>query len=261
MHSTENNKKPVVLAFSGHDPSGAAGIQADIEALACSGCHCVSVITSLTTQNTSEFSAMEPQSPVRFRKQLDLLTVDISVDACKIGLIGSIQLVKTIADYLKETSFPVVLDPILGSGTGATFAIPEMVRNMAEYLFPHTTVITPNLNEALALTGCDETIKALPMLLDLGCGTALITAAEQAREEVINTWMDRSREVHSYHWKKLPGVYHGSGCTLSAYLAGRLAWGDSVRVAVEKAQEYTWHTLKNAQRIGRSQLHPERFCQ
>ena len=257
----ENDTKPVVLAFSGHDPSGAAGLQADIEALARAGCHCVSVITSLTTQNTSEFKALAPQSPARFREQLELLTEDISVDACKIGLIGSIQLVEIIADYLKDAKFPVVLDPILGSGSGANLATPALIRNMTEHLFPHTTVITPNLEEALALTGCNETATALHSLLDLGCGSALITAADSARGEVINTWIGRTREVHSYHWEKLPGTYHGSGCTLSAYLAGRLARGDPVRVAVEKAQEYTWHTLKHAQRIGKSQLHPERFHQ
>lgn len=257
----ENNAKPVVLALSGHDPSGAAGIQADIEALARAGCHCVSVITSLTAQNTSKFKAVEPQSPARFREQLDLLTEDIHVDACKIGLIGSSQLVEVIADYLSDAKCPVVLDPILGSGTGVNLAIPGLIAALTRKLFPHVTVVTPNLEEALALTGCSETIKALHALLDLGCDTALITSADNGRAQVINTWMDNTREVHSYRWEKLPGVYHGSGCTLSAHLSGRLARGDSVRTAVEKAQEYTWHALKNAHRIGKSQLHPDRFCQ
>lgn len=251
--------KPVVLALSGHDPSGAAGIQADIEALACAGCHCVSVITSLTSQNTCEFKAMAPQSPARFKEQLDLLTQDIHVDACKIGLIGSIQLVEIIAEYLKSTDFPVVLDPVLGSGTGTGLAAPELIGDMIEYLFPHTTVITPNLDEALALTGRNEITDALHTLLDLGCDTALITAADNGTDQVMNAWMDRDREVHVYRREKLPGVYHGSGCTLSAYLAGRLARKDSIGHAVEKAQEYTWHALKNARRIGKSQLHPERL--
>ena len=255
----ETNTKSVVLALSGHDPSGAAGIQADIEALAHCGCHCVSVITSLTTQNTSEFRDMEPQSPARFREQLDLLTEDIHVDACKIGLIGSIQLIEIIADYLKAEKFPVVLDPVLGSGTGVNLADQDLIRTMTEYLLPHTTVITPNLAEALALTGCNEKTQALHTLLDLGCDTALITAADNGREQVINTWMSEAREIYSYRWEKLPGVYHGSGCTLSAYLAGRLALGAPIRTAVEKAQEYTWQTLKNAHKAGKSQLHPERF--
>ena len=251
--------KPVVLALSGHDPSGAAGVQADIEALARAGCQCISVITSLTTQNTSEFRAMQPQTPARFREQLDLLTEDIPVHACKIGLIGSIGLVEAIADYLETEKFPVVLDPVLASGTGVNLAEQDLIRNMREYLFPHTAVITPNLEEALALTGCNGITQALHALLDLGCDTALITNADNAQDQVVNSWMSNTREMYSYPWEKLPGVYHGSGCTLSAYLAGRLAWGDPVRTAVEKAQEYTWQTLKNARRTGKSQLHPERF--
>ena len=251
--------KPVVLALSGHDPSGAAGVQADIEALARAGCQCISVITSLTTQNTSEFRAMQPQTPARFREQLDLLTEDIPVHACKIGLIGSIGLVETIADYLKTEKFPVVLDPVLGSGTGVNLAEQDLIRNMREYLFPYTAVITPNLEEAFALTGCNRITEALHALLDLGCDTALITDADNAQNQVVNSWMSKTRELYSYPWEKLPGVYHGSGCTLSAYLAGRLALGDPVRTAVEKAQEYTWQTLKNARQTGKAQLHPERF--
>ena len=255
----DTNVKPVVLALSGHDPSGAAGVQADIEALARADCQCISVITSLTTQNTTEFRAMHPQTPARFREQLDLLTDEIPVDACKIGLIGSIGLAETIVDYLETKKFPVVLDPVLASGSGVKLAQQDLIRNMREYLFPHTAVITPNLGEALALTGHNEMTQALHALLDLGCDTALITNADNAQDKVVNSWMSKNREVYSYTWEKLPGVYHGSGCTLSAYLAGRLARGDPVKAAVEKAQEYTWQTLRNARRTGKSQLHPERF--
>ena len=253
--------KPVVLAFSGHDPTGAAGVQADIETLAYAGCHCISVITSLTAQNTSEFRSMAPQSPAGFREQLDLLTGDIAVDACKIGLVGSIELVEVIGDFVDRARFPVVLDPVLGAGTGADLSSPGLIRAMTECLFPHTSIITPNLEEAHALTGCSDTGQALHRLLDLGCATALISAADRAGDRVTNTWMDETRAIHGYHWDKLPGGYHGSGCTLSACLAGRLALGDPARAAVETAQAYTWQTLKHARRTGKAQLHPERFIQ
>ena len=253
------NAKPVVLALSGHDPSGAAGVQADIETLAYSGCHCISVITSLTAQNTAEFKSMAPQAPERFREQLRLLTGDITVDACKIGLIGSIELVEVIAEYLASTHFPVVLDPVLGSGTGTALALPDLVREMTARLFPRITVITPNLGEAQTLTGHGEPDRALHALLDLGCETALITTSDQTGRQVTNTWMNASRQMHDYHWDKLPGIYHGSGCTLSAGIAGRLARGDTIRSAVEKAQDYTWQALQHAQQMGKAQLHPERF--
>ena len=251
--------KPVVLACSGHDPSGAAGVQADIETLASAGCHCVSVITALTAQNTSEFRSLTPQTPARFREQLELLMQDVSVEACKIGLIGSIELVEVIADYLESTNFPVVLDPVLASGTGATLAPPSLIEALSTLLLPRATVITPNLEEAQRLTGRRELNGALQALLDLGCNTALITAADSAGQRVTNAWISATREIHRYHWDKLPGTYHGSGCTLSACLAGRLAHGDPLNVAVEKAQEYTWLALQHAHRTGTSQLHPERF--
>ena len=251
--------KPVVLAFSGHDPSGAAGVQADIEALAHTGCHCVSVITSLTVQNTAEFKSIAPQPAASFREQLHLLTEDIVVDACKIGLVGSVELIRVIGDYLASVQLPVVLDPVLSAGVGADLSPPDLRRAMIEYLLPHASVITPNLEEAMALTGRQDAEQALYGLLELGCKTALITTSNQTAAQVTNVWMDKTGELHRYHWDKLPGTCHGSGCTLAASLAGRLACGDSLRAAVEAAQAYTWQTLKHAQRIGSSQLHPARL--
>ena len=251
--------KPVVLALSGHDPSGAAGVQADIETLARGGCHCVSVITSLTAQNTAQFKRITPQAPAMFREQLDLLTQDISVDACKIGLIGSVELVEVIADYLARINFPVVLDPVLASGTGTDLASVDLVTALTGQLFPHVTIVTPNLEEALTLTGSNEINSALHTLLELGCDTALVTTTDDTGGRLTNTWMDATRTLHKYHWDKLSGAYHGSGCTLSAGIAGRLAQGDPLRAAVAQAQEYTWQTLQQARRTGAAQLHPERF--
>ena len=249
----------MVLALSGHDPSGAAGVQADIETLARGGCHCVSVITSLTAQNTAQFKHITPQPPALFREQLDLLTQDLSVDACKIGLIGSVELVEVIADYLARTNFPVVLDPILASGTGAGLASAALRAALTEQLFPHATIVTPNLAEALTLTGGNELNSALYTLLERGCDTALVTTSDDEGGRLTNTWMDETRALHKYHWDKLPGTYHGSGCTLSAGIAGWLAQGTPLRTAVAQAQEYTWQTLHHARRHGTAQLHPERF--
>ena len=253
--------KPVVLALSGHDPSGAAGVQADIEALAHAGCHCVSVLTSLTAQNTAVFKSMTLQTAAGFREQLRLLTEDIAVDACKIGLIGSVELVRTIGDYLAGAQLPVALDPVLGAGAGADLSSPDLLHALTEHLLPQASVITPNLEEAVALTGRRDPEQALHGLLDLGCKTALITTSEQTPEQVTNIWMDQARTLHTYRWDKLPGVYHGSGCTLSAYLAGQLARDEPMRSAVEQAQRYTWQTLKRARQLGASQLHPQRLPQ
>ncbi len=251
--------KPVVLALSGHDPSAGAGLQADIEALGSTGCQCVSVITSLTTQNTARLTAIQPQPPEQFAAQLHLLTEDIRVDVCKIGLIGSVELAEVIADYLSTSGLPTVLDPIIYAGTGDKITGADLLQSIITNLLPHTAIITPNLREAFSLTGCDEAADALPALLKMGCDAALLTNADAVQKEVINTFMDSRASIVRYRWERLPGTYHGSGCTLSAAIAGYLARGDGIQSAVEQAQEYTWRTLSRARKIGRSQLHPERL--
>lgn len=251
--------RPVVLALSGHDPSGAAGAQADIETLANADCHCVSVLTCLTTQNTARFESLEAPSPARFRERLTLLTEDIPINACKIGLLGSPALVDVITDYLESASLPVVLDPILRTGAGDDLAQPGLTQALTEKLFPHAAIVTPNRAEALALTGLADAAATPQALLDFGCEAALVTGADETGTEVINAYRDRAGAVAEYRWEKLPGQFHGSGCTLSACIAGRLAQGDSLKTAVETAQSYTWQTLKRAQRLGRAQSHPGRF--
>ncbi len=253
-------KTPVVLALSGHDPTGGAGVQADIEATAAAGCRCVSVITCLTAQNTAVFKAPAAQPAAQFQEQLRLLAEDIAIDACKIGMVGDAELIAVIAEFLEEADFPVVLDPVLSAGAGGWQAPPQLVRETARRLLPRAAVATPNRAEALALTGCDAVEDAARALLDLGCGAALVTDADDGAAEVVNAYLDETRTFHHYRRERLPGAFHGSGCTLAAHLAARLAQGDEMRAAVEAAQEYTWRTLKNAQRLGKSQLHPGRLC-
>lgn len=261
MAAMNPSARPVVLALSGHDPSGAAGAQADIETLAGAGCHCVSVITCLTAQNTARFQSLEAPSPARFRERLELLAEDIPINACKIGLLGSPDLVDVITDYLESVTLPVVLDPILRAGAGDSVARPGLRQALTGKLFPQAAIVTPNRAEALALTGlADADVAAtLQALLDFGCEAALVTGADETGTEVVNAYRDRAGEVAEYRWEKLPGQFHGSGCTLSACIAGRLARGDSLKTAVETAQAYTWQTLKRAQRLGRAQSHPGRF--
>jgi len=250
---------PVVLAFSAHDPGGAAGIQADIESINRNGGRCVSVITAVTAQNTTTFASILPQNTINFRKQTDLLLADITVAACKIGLIGSTLLITEIADVLTRLGrLPVVLDPVLHAGTGTELATDETVEAMLELLIPVATVLTPNLKEALRLTGKSNKESAAKYLLEQGCHSVLITGADQSSPAVINTLYVKEQDPVDFEWQRLPGTYHGSGCTLASAIAAQLARGKDVRTAVELAQEYTWHTLKHGYRIGKSQFHPDR---
>lgn len=249
----------VVLAFSAHDPGGAAGVQADIESINRNGGRCVSVLTAMTAQNTGAFESMVPQRASDFRNQAGLLLADININAFKIGLIGSAALVEEIAAIIsKFPALPVVLDPVLHAGTGTELAGADIIASLKQRLIPLTTVLTPNLKEALRLTGTNDKDAAAQVLLDLGCQSVLITGADQATDRVINSLYRHNTEPVHFDWERLPGVYHGSGCTLAAAIAAQLAQNPDVVEAVKHAQQYCWQSLKHGLQLGRSQLHPDR---
>lgn len=249
----------VVLVFSAHDPSGAAGVQADIESINRNGGRCVSVLTAMTAQNTGAFETIVPQPAADFRKQARLLLADISINAFKIGLIGSSALVEEIAAIIsRHTSLPVVLDPVLHAGTGTELASADIIASLKQRLIPLTTVLTPNMKEALRLTGTNDKDSAAQALLELGCQSVLITGADQATDRVINSLYRPNTDPVHFEWERLPGVYHGSGCTLAAAIAAQLAQNRDLFEAVKNAQQYCWQTLKHGLQLGKSQLHPDR---
>ena len=252
---------PVVLVIAGHDPSGAAGIQADIETITANGCRCVSVITATTAQNTSGFATLYPQAAARFSKQARLLTSDIRVHACKIGLIGSAALVESIAALLTDlpTGTPVVFDPVLAAGSGEELADRQLVRAMKARLLPHTTVLTPNAAEARRLAHRRDIRESATVLMRRGCRAVLVTGADEPTAGVDNMLFSRDMPEQRYHWQRLPGVFHGSGCTLSSALAAGLAQGMDIGAAVARAQDFTWQSLAHGLRLGAGQIHPNRF--
>ncbi len=254
-----NNQKPVVLVIAGHDPSGGAGIQADIESIASAGCHAATVITSLTTQNTREVIDILPQDPEPFSRQIRLIMEDMEIVACKIGMIGSIDLLQVVINELSETTFPIVLDPIISATTGKAFANKDLCNLMLTSLLPITTLITPNSNEAKLLTGSNDLTTAANKLLAYGTGSVLITGTHENTKEVINSLYTKEVPSIDYHWQRLAETYHGSGCTLSSRIAALLALDIDLISAVEKAQSYTWQSLKQGLNLGLGQAQPDRF--
>lgn len=245
--------------MAGHDPSGGAGIQADIESIANAGCHAATVITSLTTQNTSKVVDVLPQDPESFRKQISLILEDMDIAACKIGMIGSIELIDIIHSELSEINVPIVLDPIMSSATGQAFADEKICKKMIASLLPLTTIITPNSIEAKALTQSNDLTTAANKLLDYGTNSVLITGSHEETDDVTNSFYTKSDSSIDYHWERLPDTFHGSGCTLSSRIAALLALGSNLKMAVELAQGYTWNTLKYGMKLGRGQAQPDRF--
>jgi hydroxymethylpyrimidine/phosphomethylpyrimidine kinase len=254
-----NNKKPIVLVIAGHDPSGGAGVQADIESIANAGCHATTVITSLTAQNTNEVIDIIPQNPESFRKQIKLIFDDMEVAACKIGMIGSTELIDVIHDELSNKTFPIVLDPIISATSGQAFTNEHMREKILSSLFPITTIVTPNSEEAIVLSQSTGLNTAANKLLNYGTKAVLITGTHENTENVINSFYEENNDPAVYQWERLPGTFHGSGCTLSSRIAALLALENDLRTAVEKAQAYTWNSLKHGLKLGHGQAQPNRF--
>ncbi len=254
-----NNQKPVVLVIAGHDPSGGAGIQADIETIVNAGCHAATVITSLTAQNTQQVFDVIPQKPASFRKQIRLILEDMEIASCKIGMIGNVQLIDIIQSELSKINIPIVLDPVMGSSSGQSFADDNICKKILSSLLPMTTVITPNSEEARILSGRTELDAAANQFLNLGTKSVLITGADEATDNVRNTFYVKDGDPTEYQWERLAGSFHGSGCTLSSRVAALLALGNDLKISIEKAQAYTWNTLRHGIKVGQGQAQPDRF--
>ncbi len=252
---------PVVMAFSGSDATGGAGIQADIEAVASMGCHAAPVITAVTVQDTQDVKGYAPLDPGLVIEQARAVLEDIQVAAFKIGLLGSAEVAEAIHTLLVDyPDIPVVLDPILASGNGTELSDDEVLEAMSSLLLPLTTVLTPNSLEARAMAPEADNLDACGMaLLERGCEFVLITGAHENTPKVVNTLYGNRRILETFTWERLPGSYHGSGCTLAASIAGLLAQGMEPFSALHEAQEYTWEALAQGYRIGMGQALPNRL--
>jgi hydroxymethylpyrimidine/phosphomethylpyrimidine kinase len=263
--AAESDFPPVVLTFAASDPSGGAGIQADILTLASMGCHPLSVITAITVQDTLGVEAVQPIDADWVADQARCLLEDMPVDAFKIGALGSVENIAAIAEILSDyPEVPLILDPVLASGRGDELANDEMLHALRELLLPRTTILTPNSMEARRLADVeDEEEPSLATcanrLIESGCEFVLITGTHEPTPQVINTLYSKSGVVRSDSWQRLPGNYHGSGCTLASAIAAMLANGLDLPEAVREAQDYTWHTLQKAYRPGMGQFLPDRL--
>jgi hydroxymethylpyrimidine/phosphomethylpyrimidine kinase len=266
MPDLENQQPVAVLTFAASDPSGGAGLQADVLTLASMGCHPLSVVTAITVQDTVGVESFLAVDPDWVADQARCILEDIPVAAFKIGMLGSIEIVTVIAEVVSDyPDIPLVLDPVFASGRGDEFAGDDMVAAIRELLVPQSTVITPNTIELRRLAQEDDEEGGSDLgelarhLLDIGCEYVLVTGTHEATPEVINTLYHRDGLVRSDSWQRLPGSYHGSGCTLASALAANLARGLEMTEAVYEAQDYTWQALQYGFRLGMGQYIPDRL--
>jgi len=249
---------PVVLTIAGFDPSSGAGVTADIKTMAAHGCYGVACITALTVQSTAGVREVEPVSPDLVTRTLHELISDIEVAAIHIGMLGSGRVVKAVADFLADRRpANVVLDPILKSSSGANLLDAPGARLLAQKLLPLSTVVTPNVDEASALTGLavgnlDQMRAAAHKLHELGSAAVVITGGHLEKAiDLLSFTSKRGVEQEVFKSARLrSNSTHGTGCAFATSVACHLALGRGLPEAVLLAKAYVAATITNAHPLG-----------
>ena len=260
---------PIVLSFAASDPTSGAGAQADLLTLSSIGCHPVSVMTAVTVQDTMGVDNILVLDAEWVEEQARAILEDMQVSVFKLGMLGSVENIAVIAEILADyPDIPLVMDTVLASGRGDELATEDMQEAMVDLLLPQASLITPNSMEARRLAFLNDSEEdeenaslddAAARLLSAGSERVLITGTHERSADVINILYDREGNKRSWQWDRLPGSYHGSGCTLTSAIAACLAHGLEMEDAVAEAQEYTWQTLKAGFRPGMGQHIPDRL--
>lgn len=252
------SQKPIILSISGHDPSGGAGISADIDVFLQHGCHPCSILTCLTVQDSNSVYRLMPVDANDMLQQAQVLFADFPIAVIKIGLTGSLACIEAIVKILRlHPDIPVVFDPVLASGDGTQLSNQALITALTEQLIPLCTVLTPNTVEACQLTGLanDTPVENIGFaLLKLGVEYVLITGGHEAGNTINNRTFHHNQLIQQLSWPRQAGEFHGTGCTLASAIAAQLAQGENVCDAIEKAQTYTYNAIKNAYKPGKGQF-------
>jgi hydroxymethylpyrimidine/phosphomethylpyrimidine kinase len=250
---------PRLLVIAGSDSSGGAGIQADIKTAAALGVYAMTAITAVTVQDTTAVYAIHPIPAAIVRDQITCCLRDIGADAIKLGMLGSVELIETVAESLERyaRNIPIVLDPVIAATGGTAFLGEEAIEVLKARLVPHASLVTPNLPEAQRLSGIaaahdwhtliQMTARAI---LGLGAGAVLIKGGHDTRSMIDDTlvW---SGGIETYSFARIKTKHtHGTGCTLATAIACGLAKGLPLPLAVGRAREYLQHTIETAPQLG-----------
>jgi hydroxymethylpyrimidine/phosphomethylpyrimidine kinase len=241
-----NAHRPVnVLSIAGSDPSGGAGIQADIKAFSALGAYATCVITALTAQNTRGVTGVFVVSPEFVRAQLDTLSADVRIDALKVGMLANADIARSVAGWLSSSGVRhVVVDPVMVAKSGDRLLDAEAIDTVRRRVLPLASVLTPNLPEAGVLLGraaprsLDEMARAAVDLAALGARHVLVKGGHLAAADSPDVLFDGRDVVRLEAPRVATENTHGSGCTLSAAIAALLPRHADVASAVRAAKDY-----------------------
>jgi len=254
----------IALSIAGSDPTGGAGLQLDLQVFRAFGVHGAGVVSALTVQDTAKVHQVLPVFPSVVLDQLRMLVRDVTPHAVKLGMLGSDDVVLSVAlglDELRRRSpgTPLVIDPVLVASDG-TALLQRRAWSTLTNLFPHAALVTPNLDEAAALSGCDTSSEqgieaaARVLTLELGARAALVKGGHR-NGPPDDCLLERKEASVSLTWlrsERLPGSpIHGTGCALSAAIAARLALGTALPEAVTSARGFVQEAIRRAEAVGR----------
>ncbi|MFU9046113.1 hydroxymethylpyrimidine/phosphomethylpyrimidine kinase [Acinetobacter tibetensis] len=254
--------RPTVLCFSGLDPSGGAGLQADIEAIGQSGAHAAIACTALTIQNSQQVFGFEATSKELLLAQAHAVVGDLPIQCVKSGMLGTTDNIAALAEFLREhPEYRYVLDPVLVANSGGSLGDQETLVKAFVELIPLATILTPNTVELRALTGEQDLEAATQKLFAMGAKAVLVKGGHEDTADYIRNALYIDGEfVAESHCPRLAGEYHGSGCSLASFIAGRLAIGDELKIAVQHAETWLFGVLKQAETpVPNGQKIPKRF--
>ena len=260
--------RPVVLCFSGLDPSGGAGLQADIESVGQAGAHAAIACTAITVQSSQQVFSFEACAANLVKDQASVVLNDLPVSVIKSGMLGTTDniamLTQLFADETILKGTPFVLDPVLVANSGGSLGDEQTLINAFKHLLPYATLITPNTHELRALSGEHDLHIGAQKLCAQGTHAVLVKTSHDFDSGDIEQYLYIKGEmVHKSILPRLAGEFHGSGCSLASFIAGRLAMGDTLIEAVKAADSWITQTLRAADAPhpdnAQAQLIPNRF--
>jgi len=239
-----------ILSIGGSDTSSGAGIQSDIKIFSNNGFYPFTVITAITSQNTKKITSIEPVSRRSLELQMESVLSDFQIDAIKIGMVFNSQNIKTIHSKLKNSKFPIVVDPIIKSTTGRLLLKKNALSDYRKMIIPLADVITPNRYESKVLTGFTDAKKAAKKIQTMGAKNVIITGFTESNNKISDYILEPNNQ-YKILGKKIQIINHGSGCDYSASMTQSLAKGLTISKSVRIAKKFVYQSIKNSISIGK----------
>ena len=246
----------IALTIAGSDSIAGAGVQADLKTFAALGVYGVSAVTAVTSQNTTGVADVVPLSAEVVRSQIVLLCEDVEISAVKTGMLATAEIVRVVADAVRPIQpRNLVVDPVLAASSGRTFLTPEAVSILKERLLPLAAVVTPNADEATALSGIrvdsvSSAHEAAKRIFELGPLAVVVKGGHLSGAQAVDVLFHAGAFTEFAAPRSSLGAVHGTGCTFASAIAARLALGDDTPAAVDCAKRYITGAIERSIEIG-----------